>query len=45
MPAKLDRCVKQVKKQGRYESAAYGICNASLKKAKTKPKGKKKKYA
>lgn len=42
MPAKLDRCVKKIKKQGRSESAAYGICNAALKKMKAK--GKKKKY-
>lgn len=40
MPKKLDSCVKQVKKQGKQESAAYAICNASLNKAKKK-KGKK----
>lgn len=37
---KLDRCVADVKKQGKQESAAYAICNASLTKAKKK-KGKK----
>jgi hypothetical protein len=29
MPAKLDRCVKKVKKQGKPEPAAYAICSKS----------------
>lgn len=29
MPAKLDRCVKKVKKQGKDESSAYAICSTS----------------
>ena len=29
MPAKLDRCVKDVKKQGKDESSAYAICSSS----------------
>ena len=29
MPAKLDRCVKKVKKQGKDESSAYAICSSS----------------
>ena len=37
MPAKLERCVKQVKKKKGVNSA-YAICTAALKK---KPKGKK----
>jgi hypothetical protein len=43
MPKKLDRCVAQVKKQGKNESSAYAICTNALKKAQkaTKPKGKK----
>ena len=36
---KLDRCVTAVKKQGKNESSAYAICNASLKPTKNK-KGK-----
>ena len=32
MPKKLDRCVKAVKKQGKDTSAAYAICNKSIKK-------------
>lgn len=38
MPKKLDRCVKQVQKQGKKESAAYAICNSSLSKSKDKKK-------
>jgi hypothetical protein len=38
MPAKLERCVKKVKKQGKSKSSAYAICTASLKKAKKKGK-------
>jgi hypothetical protein len=30
MPAKLDRCVKDVMKQGKNESSAYAICTASI---------------
>lgn len=43
MPAKLERCVMDVMKQGKSESSAYAICNASLNtgKKKTKPKPKK----
>lgn len=37
---KLDRCVKSVKKQGKAESAAYAICNASIGTKKKKAKGK-----
>lgn len=40
MPKKLDKCVKSVKKQGKSESSAYAICNASLGKSKSKKKGK-----
>ena len=29
MPAKLDRCVKKVKRQGKDESSAYAICSSS----------------
>lgn len=29
MPAKLDRCVKGVMKQGKKENQAYAICSAS----------------
>lgn len=29
MPAKLDRCIKKVKKQGKDESSAYAICSSS----------------
>tara|TARA_R100000008_G_scaffold86822_1_gene81871 strand:- start:1596 stop:2540 length:945 start_codon:yes stop_codon:yes gene_type:complete len=32
MPKKLKRCVKAVKKQGKDTSAAYAICNKSIKK-------------
>lgn len=41
MPAKLERCVKAVMAQGKNESAAFAICNASIsqvKKANPKPK-------
>ena len=43
MPKKLDKCVQQVKKQGKDTSSAYAICTNALKKAQkaTKPKGKK----
>lgn len=34
MSAKLDRCVKDVIKQGKDESSAYAICTASLNKMK-----------
>lgn len=38
-PAKIDKCVKDVKKQGKSESSAWAICNAALgKKKKKKPK-------
>lgn len=30
MPEKLDRCVEEVMKQGKTESQAYAICNASI---------------
>lgn len=30
MPAKLDRCVEDVKGQGKSESSAFAICNSSL---------------
>jgi len=46
MPKKLDRCVKSVKKSGKSESAAYGICSKSTgikrKKGNGWTKGKKK---
>lgn len=29
MPKKMDRCVKAVKKTGKSESSAYGICSAN----------------
>lgn len=29
MPKKMERCVKSVKKSGKDESAAYGICSES----------------
>lgn len=29
MPAQLDKCVKQVKAQGKKESSAYAICSKS----------------
>lgn len=32
-PAKHERCVKEVKKQGKDKSSAYAICNASMKKS------------
>lgn len=35
---KKDRCVSAVKKQGKSESNAYAICNASLGKTKSKKK-------
>lgn len=41
MPAKLEKCVKDLMKQGKSESSAYAICQASLKKKK-KVKSKKK---
>lgn len=34
MPKKLDRCLTAVKKQGKSESSAYAICNASINKTK-----------
>jgi len=34
MPAKLERCVKDVMKQGKNESSAYAICTASINKMK-----------
>lgn len=43
MPKKLDRCVTAVKKQGKNDSSAYAICNASLGKGKSKTKSKKSK--
>jgi len=33
IPAILDKCVKDLKKQGKSESSAFAICTASLKKA------------
>ncbi len=36
MPAKLDRCVQRVMKQGKSKSSAFAICTASLKKEKSK---------
>lgn len=33
IPEILDRCVEKLKKQGKSESSAFAICNASLKKA------------
>lgn len=30
MPKKLDRCVAAVIKQGKSESSAFAICNASI---------------
>ena len=45
MPAKLERCVVDVMKQGKDKSSAYAICTASLnkmKKANTKTQKKKK---
>lgn len=45
MPKKLDRCVAQVKKQGKDTSSAYAICTNSMKKAKKANKPKPKKYA
>ncbi len=30
MPAKLDRCVKDVKNEGKSEDSAYAICNSSI---------------
>lgn len=42
MPAKLERCVKQVKKKGHRKSSAYAICNASIKKKKSGKKTAKK---
>ena len=40
MPKKMDRCVAQVKKQGKDKSSAYAICTSAMKKAQkaTKPK-------
>lgn len=32
-PAKHERCVKEVKKQGKDKSSAYAICNSSIKKS------------
>ena len=40
MPAKLDRCVKKLKRKGIEESRAWAICTAAMKKDKKK-KGKK----
>lgn len=37
MPAKLDRCVADVMAQGKDQSAAYAICNASIYPSKDKP--------
>lgn len=30
MPAKLDRCVKDVQADGKSEDSAYAICNSSI---------------
>ena len=40
MPKKLDKCVSAVMKQGKSESSAYAICNASLNKDKKTKKKK-----
>ena len=45
MPKKLDRCVAQVKKQGKDTSSAYAICTNSMKKKSKATKPKPKKYA
>ena len=37
-PAKLDRCVENLKRKGKSESTAFGICNKSIKKRKKKGK-------
>lgn len=42
MPKKLDRCVKELMKQGKSESAAYAICNASINAKKKKTTKRKK---
>jgi len=36
--AKLERCVKQVKKQGQPKTSSFAICNASLKAKSSKKK-------
>lgn len=41
MPAKLERCVNKVIKQGHTKSSAYAICNASIGKKKSTSKSKK----
>ena len=38
MPKKLEKCVKDVQKQGKTKSSAYAICNASINKSKSKKK-------
>lgn len=40
MPAKLDRCVRKLMREGKSEDSAWAICRAAMKK---KKKGKKKK--
>lgn len=42
MPAKLDRCVKKLKKKGKSSRSAWAICNASVMKNSKKKKKKKK---
>lgn len=41
MPAKLDRCVKKVKKSGKDTTSAFKICNKSINSKKKKKKRKK----
>lgn len=36
MPRKYERCVKQVKKQGKSKSSAHAICTESVKKKRKK---------
>jgi len=45
MPAKLDRCVQDLMKQGKSRDEAFAICQASLNKEEESPpvKGKKEK--
>ena len=41
MPAKLDRCVKKVKRKGDVDNP-FAVCNAALKKGKKKRRKRKK---
>ena len=38
MPEKLDRCVADVKAEGKSEDSAYAICNASMKESESRIK-------